>query len=151
MTQLIKNLASYKVWQDRYCKNNETIEQNIERVANYIFKDNPNWQYSLQQTMLQKRFFPAGRTMSNAGIGQNLTLNNCFVLNHVEDSMEEIFEKVKYGALTQKAGGGTGYDFSKIRPKGSPTSNDAVASGVVSFIEAFDSQTKTVLQGNRRK
>ena len=64
--------------------------------------------------------------------------------------MEGIFEYVKKGAITQKAGGGTGYNFSLLRPNGTPTSNDAVASGVVSFMDAFDSQTHTVLQGNRR-
>ena len=65
--------------------------------------------------------------------------------------MGGIFEHVKYGALTQKAGGGTGYNYSLLRPNGTPTSNDSIASGVVSFMNAFDSQTHTVLQGGRRK
>lgn len=95
-------------------------------------------------------FFPAGRTMCNAGIGDVLTLNNCFNLNSVPDSMDGIFETVKTGALTQKAGGGTGYDFSSLRPEGSPTHNDAVASGPVSFMEVFNSATNTILQGQRR-
>lgn len=85
--------------------------------------------------------------MSNAGIGDCLTVNNCYCLNSVPDSMEGIFETVKQGAITQKGGGGTGYDFSSIRPKDSPTNNDAVASGPVSFIEVFNAATNTILQG----
>ena len=105
---------------------------------------------SFLEVMSEGKFLPAGRTMSNAGIGESLTLNNCFTLNLVPDSMGGIFEHVKYGALTQKAGGGTGYNYSLLRPNGTPTSNDSIASGVVSFMNAFDSQTHTVLQGGRR-
>ena len=88
--------------------------------------------------------------MSNSGIGTNLTLNNCFVCYQVPDDLDGIFECVKLGAKTHKAGGGIGYDFSLIRPAGSKTSNDAIASGPVSFMEVFDTQTSTILQGNRR-
>lgn len=77
-------------------------------------------------------------------------VHNCFTLNFVPDSMNGIFETIKKGALVHKAGGGTGYNFSLIRPNGTPTSNDAIASGVVSFMNVFDSQTKTVNQGSRR-
>jgi len=146
---MITNEVSYKIWQDRYAKDATTPEENLKRVAKHLTTSEEEYK-ELYEVMLNKLFFFAGRTMSNAGIGQSLTLNNCFNLNHVNDSIEEIFEKVKYGALTQKSGGGTGYDFSKIRPTGTATSNDAIASGVVSFIEAFDSQTKTILQGGRR-
>lgn len=88
--------------------------------------------------------------MSNAGIGETLTLNNCYVCGSVPDSMDGIFDMVHLGAVTQKAGGGTGYDFSSLRPNGSPTHNDAVASGPVSFMEVFNAGTGTVLQGSRR-
>ena len=87
-------------------------------------------------------FFPGGRTMSNAGIGMKLTLNNCFVAPQIQDNMEDIFDKVKLGALTHQKGGGIGYDFSGLRPRGTPTTNDAIASGAVSFMEVFDTQTR---------
>ena len=64
--------------------------------------------------------------------------------------MDAIFETVKLGSKTHQRGGGIGYDLSNIRPKGSPTSNDAVASGPVSFMDVFNAQTATILQGNRR-
>ena len=146
---MIINKVSQQIWEDRYQKNKETFEDNIARVAKYLALDNKEFEmfYDVMERCL---FYPAGRIMSNSGIGRNLTLNNCFTLNLVPDNMEGIFEYVKKGAITQKAGGGTGYNFSLLRPNGTPTSNDAVASGVVSFMDAFDSQTHTVLQGNRR-
>lgn len=145
----ITNPILKQIWEDRYKKGNETIDDNIKRVAKYISKNDKEEQ-EFFNVMNQGLFFPAGRTMSNAGIGESLTLNNCFTLNLVPDSIEGIFDYVKYGAMTQKAGGGTGYNFSLIRPNGTPTKNDAVASGVVSFMDAFDSQTHTILQGGRR-
>lgn len=145
----IENPVLKQIWKDRYKKGDETIEDNLHRVAKYI-SSNENEEKEFYEIMNKGLFFPAGRTMSNAGIGKELTLNNCFNLNNVPDSISDIFDYIKYGALTQKAGGGTGYNFSLIRPNGTPTSNDAVASGVVSFMDAFDSQTHTILQGGRR-
>lgn len=145
----LKNIISRQIWEDRYKKNNETFDDNIKRVAKHI-STNENEYEEFYNVMNKRLFMPAGRTMSNSGIGKSLTLNNCFTLNLVPDSMEGIFDYVKNGALVQKAGGGTGYNFSLLRPNGTPTSNDAVASGVVSFMNAFDSQTHTVLQGSRR-
>ena len=146
---MITNLISKQIWEDRYKKHNETFEESLKRVSNYIGQ-NSEEKEAFFNVMNDGLFYPAGRTMSNSGIGKDLTLNNCFTLNLVPDSMDGIFEYVKYGAMTQKVGGGTGYNFSLIRPKGSPTSNEAVASGVVSFINVFDAQTHTVLQGSRR-
>lgn len=146
----IKNLISKQVWEDRYKKETDLNENdNIGRVSQYIG-------ITTQETvdffdvMERRLFYPAGRTMSNSGIGTELTLNNCFNSNHVPDNIEGIFDRVKLGALTHKRGGGIGYDFSLIRPDGTPTSNDAVASGVVSFMEVFNTQTATILQGGRR-
>ena len=137
---MITNKISQQIWEDRYRKNNETLEDNLKRVANYIATNKEEYE-QFYNVMNEGLFYPAGRTMSNAGIGRDLTMNNCFTLNLVPDSMEGIYEYVKYGAMTQKAGGGTGYNFSLLRPNGTQTSNDAVASGVVSFISAFDCQT----------
>ena len=88
--------------------------------------------------------------MSNSNIGKNLTLNNCFVAPQIQDDLQDIFTKVKLGAVTHQKGGGIGYDFSQLRPKGTPTSNDAIASGNVSFMDVFNAQTATILQGGRR-
>lgn len=145
----IKNPVLKNIWQDRYQKHGETISENIYRVARYIAMDDKELE-SFYDVMSNGYFLPAGRTMSNAAIGETLTLNNCFLHPIVEDSMESIFEAVKCGAVTHKAGGGIGYDFSQIRPNGSSTSNHAIASGVVSFMDVFNAQTATVMQGSRR-
>ena len=79
-----------------------------------------------------------------------MTLNNCFVAPQIKDDLTDIFSKVALGARTHQKGGGIGYDFSQLRPSGTPTSNDAIASGAVSFMDVFNAQTATILQGNRR-
>lgn len=137
------------IWKDRYCKNNETLEENLKRVAKFCSK-NEQEENDFFKMMNDSLFFPAGRTMSNSGIGSKLTLNNCFIAPQIQDNYEDIFDKVKLGALTHQRGGGIGYDFSQLRPKGSPTSNNAVASGAVSFMDVFNTQTETTIQGQRR-
>ena len=137
------------IWKDRYRKNDETLDDNFRRVAKYISKteEEEDEFYNVMKDVL---FLPAGRTMSNSGIGRDLTLNNCFVAPQIKDDLTDIFNKVSLGAKTHQKGGGIGYDFSQLRPKGSPTSNDAVASGAISFMDVFNAQTSTILQGNRR-
>ena len=149
MLNVIENTVLKKIWEDRYQKNGETLDGNYHRVAKYI-ANNENEENEFYNVISEGLLLPAGRTMSNAGIGDMLTLNNCFVAPQVQDDLKEIFNSVKLGAITHKSGGGIGYDFSAIRPNGMPTSNDAVASGPVSFMEVFDAQTSTILQGNRR-
>lgn len=145
----ITNPVLRKIWEDRYQKNGETLEDNYRRVANYIAQNDEEAEMFFQ-IMSEGLFVPAGRTMSNCGVGENLTLNNCFVAPQVPDDLKSIFNTVKLGAVTHKAGGGIGYDFSLLRPAGTSTSNDAIASGPVSFMEVFNTQTSTILQGNRR-
>lgn len=138
------------IWKDRYRKNNETLDENFKRVAEYVSTNESEKEmfYSIMKDVL---FLPAGRTMSNSGIGRDLTLNNCFVAPQIKDDLTDIFAKVALGAKTHQKGGGIGYDFSQLRPKGSTTSNDAIASGAISFMDVFNAQTATILQGNRRK
>lgn len=137
------------IYKDRYPKNGETYEENLKRVAKFVSK-NEDEESLFFELMSQGWFFPAGRTMSNSGIGKNLTLNNCFIAPQCEDSLDSIFKQVALGARVHQRGGGIGYDFSNIRPAGSPTSNEAIASGPVSFMNVFNAQTSTILQGNRR-
>lgn len=149
----IKNLVSQEILKDRYLKNGETLEEQIDRIASEVAKCEDNsafWKDEFKYVLENRLFIPAGRIISAAGIGKKLTLSNCFCLNFVPDSMEGIFDYVKKGALVHKTGGGTGYNFSLIRPNGEPTSNDAIASGVVSFMNVFDAQTKCVNAGSRR-
>lgn len=143
------NEHSENTWKDRYKKNNESVEGNFRRVAAFAAK-NKEEEKEFFMVMDKGYFYPAGRTMSNAGIGTKLGLNNCFVAPQIMDNYEDIFDKVKLGAITHQRGGGIGYEFSQLRPKGSPTSNGAIASGAVSFMDVFNTQTETTIQGQRR-
>ena len=143
------------IWKDRYQKNGESYDDQLWRVADFIATaegDCASYKWAEKFFIIMKEgyFFPAGRTMSNAGIGEKLTLNNCFVAPIVGNSMEQIFDAVKLGAMTHKAGGGIGYAFSNLAPNGYKTRNDAIASGPVSFMDVFNAQTATVQQGSRR-
>ena len=98
------------------------------------------------------KFLPAGRIIAGAGSGRNVTLFNCFVMGTVPDTMKGIFDMLKEAALTMQQGGGIGYDFSTLRPKGSPVKGvDADASGPLSFMDVWDSMCRTIMSAGSRR
>jgi ribonucleoside-diphosphate reductase alpha chain len=103
------------------------------------------------EVMSRLEFLPAGRTLNNAGTPQS-QLANCFVLP-VEDSMEGIFDSVKWMAMVHQRGGGTGFNFSKLRPRGDivTKSSGGFATGPVSFMKVFDVATRQVMQGGKKR
>jgi len=137
----------------------ETPEQMFKRVASHIAKAEKNYGDASQVKkaeeifycmMTEFRFLPNSPTLMNAGreLGQ---LAACFVLP-VEDSMEGIFDSLKNAALIHKSGGGTGFSFSRLRPKSSRVgSTGGVASGPVSFMKIFNTATEQVKQGGTRR
>ena len=138
-----------EVLEKRYLKNGETPEQLLHRVADFL-GDSDEEKDEFFDVMFNLDFLPNSPTLMNAGkpLGQ---LSACFVLP-VEDTMEGIFDSIKNAALIHKSGGGTGFSFSRLRPKGSVVnSTGGVSSGPVSFMKVFNAATEAVKQGGTRR
>lgn len=98
------------------------------------------------------KFLPAGRIVAGAGTDRTVTLFNCFVMGTIPDSMFGIFENLKEAGLTMQQGGGIGYDFSTIRPKGAEVKGVAAdASGPLSFMDCWDAMCRTVMSAGSRR
>jgi ribonucleoside-diphosphate reductase alpha chain len=98
------------------------------------------------------KFLPAGRILAGAGTGRSVTLFNCFVMGTIEDSMDGIFSALREAALTLQQGGGIGYDFSTLRPKGASVAGvGADASGPVSFMDVWDAMCRTIMSAGSRR
>ena len=110
------------------------------------------WADRFHEAMADFAFLPAGRILAGAGTGRDVTLFNCFVMGRIEDDLSAIFEGVKEGALTMQQGGGVGYDFSTLRPRGVQAAGvGSVASGPVSFMRIWDSMCATILSTGARR
>ena len=137
----------------RYLQQGETPEGMISRVANFIASQESQrdtWAARFFTVIDRGDFMPSSPILMNAGTDYPM-MSACFVLD-VPDDMGGIFQAIKDMAMIQQHGGGTGFNFSKIREKGAIVkSTHGVASGVLSFLEVFNSATNIVKQGGKRR
>src|SRR5512137_493059 len=133
----------------------KTPEDLFRRVAGFVASaektkaERKTYAEAFLRIMAGRDFLPNSPTLTGAGRG--MCLSACFVLP-IEDSLDSIFETVKNAALVHKEGGGTGFDFSRLRPKGSLVrKTQGVASGPVSFLKVIDAATEAVKQGGTRR
>ena len=133
----------------------KTVEDTWRRVAKTLaqHEDTPGlWEERFFEIMANFQFLPAGRIIAGAGVERNVTLFNCFVMGEVPDSMSGIFDSLKEAALTMQQGGGIGYDFSTLRPKGAEVKKiGADASGPLSFMDVWDSMCRTIMSAGSRR
>lgn len=152
------------ILQERYLWKNErgevieTPQEMLERVARVVASveksevEREKWSELFYESMASLDFLPNSPTLMNAGReGKHGQLSACYVIG-IEDSMESIFEALKKQALIHKFGGGTGFNFSALRPENSIVqSTNGKASGPVSFMELFNLATDIVQQGGMRR
>ncbi|MBF9029136.1 adenosylcobalamin-dependent ribonucleoside-diphosphate reductase [Rhodobacterales bacterium HKCCE3408] len=133
----------------------ETVEDTWRRIARAtaaVEKDPSVWEGRFYAALEDFRFLPAGRIIAGAGTGRSVTLFNCFVMGTIDDSMAGIFGALKEAALTMQQGGGIGYDFSTIRPKGAAVAGVAAdASGPLSFMDVWDAMCRTIMSAGSRR
>ena len=132
-----------------------SVEDTWRRIARALAQtetDPAQCEQTFFEALEDFRFLPAGRITAGAGTGRKVTLFNCFVMGTVPDDMGGIFDHLREAALTMQQGGGIGYDFSTIRPRGAEVKGvSADASGPLSFMDVWDAMCRTIMSAGSRR
>ncbi len=161
MTRFAAPIAE-QIWDMKYRFKNAdgtprdaTVEDTWRRIARdlaQVEKEPDVWEERFYAALEDFKYLPAGRITAGAGTARRVTLFNCFVMGTVPDSMGGIFDMLKEAALTMQQGGGIGYDFSTIRPKGADVLGvSADASGPLSFMDVWDAMCRTIMSAGSRR
>src|SRR5271168_933309 len=153
---------SQQIWDMKYrlrSASGEVIDKTIEdtwrRVATALAAPERNaaeWTERFYAALTDFKFLPAGRVVAGAGSARSVTLFNCFVMGAIPDDMGGIFAHLREAALTMQQGGGIGYDFSTLRPRGAPVKGvGADASGPLSFMDVWDAMCRTIMSAGYRR
>ena len=153
---------SRQIWADKYrLKHSDgtpidlTIEDSWRRIARALaaVEAQPSlWEQRIYAALEDFKFLPAGRIIAGAGTDRRVTLFNCFVMGDIEDDLGSIFAHLREAALTMQQGGGIGYDFSTLRPKGAVVKGvSADASGPLSFMDVWDAMCRTIMSAGARR
>jgi ribonucleoside-diphosphate reductase alpha chain len=131
------------------------VEDTWRRIARALAEteaDPAAWEDRFYAALEDFKYLPAGRITAGAGTGRSVTLFNCFVMGTIPDSLSGIFQMLKEAALTMQQGGGIGYDFSTIRPRGAEVKGVAAdASGPLSFMDVWDAMCRTIMSAGSRR
>ena len=142
---------SIEIDEMKYRQKGETFDDKVKRMATTL-ADNEEHEIEIEDIFGNQRFLPAGRVQSAIGSKRITTAYNCFVSGEIEDSMNSIMEKASEAAETMRRGGGIGYCFSSIRPRGDIIKSlESKSSGPVSFMGIFDSVCQTIASSGHRR
>ena len=153
---------SRQIWADKYRLKSAdgtpvdiTIEDTWRRIAGALaaVESHPAlWEDRFYSALEDFKFLPAGRIIAGSGTDRRVTLFNCFVMGDIEDDLGSIFGHLREAALTMQQGGGIGYDFSTLRPKGAVVKGvSADASGPLSFMDVWDAMCRTIMSAGARR
>ena len=142
---------SEEIHAQKYRQKGESFREAMTRVADAL-KDDDQHFHAFREILLDMRFMPAGRVQAAMGAARQTTAYNCFVSDTIVDSMHGIMEAATAASETMRLGGGIGYDFSTIRPRGDLiTKLDSQASGPISFMDIFDAICGTIAAAGHRR
>ena len=135
----------------KYRQTGEDFEGKVIRIAASL-KDDEDHFHAFKRIMRDMRFLPAGRVQNAMGAARQTTAYNCFVSGIIDDSMESIMARATEAAETMRRGGGIGYDFSRLRPRGDRIKSlESMSSGPVSFMGIFDAVCQTIASSGHRR
>lgn len=135
----------------KYRQEGESFDDKVKRMAGAL-NDTPEHQLELEDIFGNMRFLPAGRVQNAMGSRRITTAFNCFVSGIIDDNMKSIMKRAAEAAETMRKGGGIGYDFSRLRPRGDHINSlDSQSSGPVSFMGIFDAVCQTIASSGHRR